>query len=256
MKLKKIASVALAGVMAVSVLAGCGANAGANSGNTNTETETSTSIVEAVNKGQSAANKVKVTFTSDAKLDNALKTAVEKLGATASYAQVAEAITNMTGLETVTPGSAWENKAATLLITGEDIYNNTGSGNAVGKLGGGLMNSAVKYATNNDKGQPGKDNASEDGETNTIYGVVKIDGMTEEAVMNNVAAVVNNGVAKLSATSDDANKDGKVDLAPKNGYYSYTYDANISMASAEQVNGTTSYFVAIVLNQHVAAKTL
>ena len=52
MKLKKIASVALAGVMAVSVLAGCGANAGANSGNTNTETETSTSIVEAVNKAR------------------------------------------------------------------------------------------------------------------------------------------------------------------------------------------------------------
>ena len=194
---------------------------------------------------------MKVTFTSDAKLDNALKTAVEKLGATATYTQVATAITNMTGLETVTPGSAWEGSAATLLITGEDIYNS-----ANGKLGGGLMNSAVKYAVNNDKGVAGEDNASEDGETNTIYGVVKIDGMTEEAVMNNVAAVVNNGVAKLSATSDDADKDGKVDVAPKAGYYSYTYAANISMVSAEQVNGTTSYFVAIVLNQHVAAKTL
>lgn len=76
MKLKKVVSLALAGVLAVSMLAGCAGkdNGAANNG---TEATESTSVVEAVNNGQSANNKVKVTFKSDAKLDEALTTLVE-----------------------------------------------------------------------------------------------------------------------------------------------------------------------------------
>ena len=57
MKLKKIASLALAGIMAVSMLAGCN---GSSSSSTTTERETTTGIVAAVNNGQDKTNEVKV----------------------------------------------------------------------------------------------------------------------------------------------------------------------------------------------------
>ena len=83
MKLKKIASLMLAGTMAVSMLVGCsnGSNGGNNNSNGNTVVEPSTSsIVTAFNNGQDEDNKVKVTFSSDAALDAALKKAVENAG--------------------------------------------------------------------------------------------------------------------------------------------------------------------------------
>ena len=83
MKLKKIASLALAGVMAVSMLAGCSGNGSNgdnnNGGNTVVEPGTS-SIVTAFNNGQDEDNKAKVDFTSSSMLDAALKKAVENAG--------------------------------------------------------------------------------------------------------------------------------------------------------------------------------
>lgn len=76
MKLKKIASLVLAGLMAVSMLAGCGDNSSNNNG-TVVEPGNSTIIVDAANDAQDPANKVKVTFTSDAKLLSALQDAIE-----------------------------------------------------------------------------------------------------------------------------------------------------------------------------------
>lgn len=78
MKLKKIVSLALAGILAVSMLAGCGNNSDSN--NNNVVPTPSTSIVDAVNNGQDASNKVKVTFTSDADLQDALETAIAMKG--------------------------------------------------------------------------------------------------------------------------------------------------------------------------------
>ena len=83
MKLKKIASLMLAGVMAVSMLAGCSGkgNGGDNNNGGNTVVEPSTSsIVKAFNDGQDEDNEVKVTFSSDASLDTALKKAIENAG--------------------------------------------------------------------------------------------------------------------------------------------------------------------------------
>ena len=96
MKLKKVVSLALAGVLAVSMLAGCAGkdNGAANNG---TEATESTSVVEAVNNGQSASNKVKVTFKSDAKLDKALTTLVE-----VGYTDPVDEIQKMTSYKEVT----------------------------------------------------------------------------------------------------------------------------------------------------------
>ena len=87
MKLKKIASLMLAGVMAVSMLAGCsnGSNGNANSGNGNTVvTPSASGIVSAFNNGQDEDNKAKVTFSSDATFDAAVKKAIENAGDSAN----------------------------------------------------------------------------------------------------------------------------------------------------------------------------
>ena len=81
MKLKKIASLALAGVMAVSMLTACGGKTVNDGENNNGSVVVPTSsIVTAVNNGQDATNKVKIEFTSDASLDAALTKAVDAIG--------------------------------------------------------------------------------------------------------------------------------------------------------------------------------
>ena len=121
MKLKKIASLMLAGVMAVSMLTACGSNGNTGNGNNGNEnpdpTPATTSVVDAVNKGQSAANAVKIDFTVNSELDNALAKAVSVYGNDADenltinnnkpvfISEVAGAITRMTGLKSVSAKS-------------------------------------------------------------------------------------------------------------------------------------------------------
>lgn len=96
MKLKKIASLALAGVMAVSMLAGCSNGSDANGEGTVVNPGTS-SIVTAINNGQDEDNDVKVTFSSDSVLDAALQQAIKTLGVSANSTTVEQEIVKLTG---------------------------------------------------------------------------------------------------------------------------------------------------------------
>ena len=101
MKLKKIASLALAGVMAVSMLTACDT---ASNGNTDGNddvivTPVPTSIVTAVNDGQSATNDVKINFTSDATLDAALANAVKSRGDIGTQTEIEKVISGLTGVK-------------------------------------------------------------------------------------------------------------------------------------------------------------
>ncbi len=84
MKLNKVLALALSGVMAVSMLAGCSNNT--NGGKD--EQTPATGIVAAVNNGQSADNKVKVTFTADATLDSQLSKAINACAEKATEEEV------------------------------------------------------------------------------------------------------------------------------------------------------------------------
>ena len=100
MKLKKIASLMLAGVMAVSMLAGCSGNGsnGENNNGGNTVVEPGTSsIVTAFNDGQDKDNKVKVTFSSDASLDAALQKAGKEVGSSATALSVMRYVGSLMG---------------------------------------------------------------------------------------------------------------------------------------------------------------
>ena len=250
MKLKKIASLALAGTMAVSMLAACGTDAGSSNSGEQDPTTNVSSVVEAVNDGQSAVNQVKIDFASDSELDSALKRTVEKYGYNANVNKVTESVTTLTGIDYTRP------------------YNNTWNGNYIvagsafksgSNVLGALITGNVKYTDNyaSSKGDL-------DGKTNTIYGVAKYTGYYgEEAVLKAVAADVDKLVAKLAKTSNDADNDGKLDVEVKAGgsndtdkYYAYSYNGNVAMTSTTNPDGTVNYYVAVVINQDVAKASL
>ena len=98
MKLKKFAAMMLAGVMAVSMLAGCSGK-GTNGGNNGEAVVPSTSsIVTAFNNGQDKDNKVKVTFTANSELDAALQKAVAMQGENVNEATTESNIGKLIGV--------------------------------------------------------------------------------------------------------------------------------------------------------------
>ena len=226
MKLKKIASLMLAGVMAVSMLTACGSNDGAGNGNNGNEnpdpTPATTSVVDAVNKGQSAANAVKIDFTVNSKLDNTLAKAVSVYGNDAADYEVADAIARMTGLESV---------SADYITNGwVDEY--------------GFLTETV------DRAEALRWNKDAKGKVYTLFVVSQFPAWTEEAALNRVAKVADDMIAGLDAHSD---VDG---LKAGDKYYTYGYDGNISMVSVKNLDGTTDYYVAYVVNQTVTESTL
>ena len=97
MKLKKIASLALAGVMAVSMLAGCAGKTGTTDDGTTVVVTNGSIAAQAFNDGQDADNKVKVTFTADSKLESNLALAVKKLGEDATWSTIEDELEKLTG---------------------------------------------------------------------------------------------------------------------------------------------------------------
>ena len=97
MKLKKIASLMLAGIMAVSMLAGC-SNGNSNSGNNGGETNTATGVAAAFNDAQASTNAAKITFSSDATLDAALAQALKIEGQNALPQAVGQQVSFITGI--------------------------------------------------------------------------------------------------------------------------------------------------------------
>ena len=72
MKLKKIASLALAGIMAVSMLAGCNGSNGGNNGSSSSEVTTVNGAAAAIN-AELDENKELISFSEDSSLDNVVK---------------------------------------------------------------------------------------------------------------------------------------------------------------------------------------
>ena len=244
MKLKKIASLMLAGVMAVSMLTACGSNGNTGNGNNGNEnpdpTPATTSVVDAVNKGQSAANAVKIDFTVNSELDNALAKAVSVYGNDADEdimgitntgvvveREVAGAITRMTGLESVSAKTGASGYDSPNWVDDNGFLTET-------------VDRAVALRWNKDA----------KGKVYTLFAVDQFSAWTEEAALNMVAEAADEMIAELDAHSNvDTLKAG-------DKYYTYGYDGNISMVSVKNLDGTTDYYVAYVVNQTVTESTL
>ena len=233
MKLKKIASLALAGLMAVSMLAGCSGNGGNGAGNGNsgdiTAENNTSSVVSAVNNGQSVTNDVKITFTSDASLDAALKKVVElygdnSLGVNGAGQQTFKnAITSLTGLEEYMPKDLGISDTTTMTTNG-------------------FLNGKRGYIKADDTKAVG-------GKTFTKLYAYAVPALNEQAALNMVASEVDDIVSELSATTYDKN------LTVGEHYYDYSYTGTISMVSAQISNGATVYYVAGTISQTVTDQT-
>ena len=98
MKLKKIASLALAGILAVSMLAGCGDNSGSKGEGTVVVNDLSSAVVNAMNNDAEYTDKdLKITFTYNSTLENELKSALSGKAENASADDVQAALELING---------------------------------------------------------------------------------------------------------------------------------------------------------------
>ena len=103
MKLNKVLALALSGVMAVSMLAGCSGNSG-NGGQNGGEQPPvdDTTIASVLNDEQAATdNKVKIDFTYSSSLENALEKALTEFGASVKPENVDDRIAEILGVKDV-----------------------------------------------------------------------------------------------------------------------------------------------------------
>ena len=174
MKLKKIVSLALAGVLAVSMLAGCSGKGTGNGGNGEVVIPSDSSIVSAVNNGQSVGNKVKINFTSDDGLDAALAKAV-----TLTEGDLQENVEKLAGI-------------ANKLTQSNELFDDR----TTDQVNDVVENKYVK-----------------DGTTYTKVVVEPLPALTEEAALKMAADKIDEEVAKLVATTyrdsgNDKTEDG------------------------------------------------
>ena len=231
MKLKKIASLMLAGVMAVSMLAGCSGKGTTDPENPdNPVVVPETGIVAAVNNGQNADNDVKITFTSDSTLDAALASAVKAFGEHPASDALWKRILDLTGIE-----------GNMSLISGSD---HTYNGMTYGWLVAGKKYNSVYNEA--------KDGA--DGDVVTILETKVINStnkLTEEMAMKQVASEIDKQIASLKATSYEK---GTTKGGQK--YCDYSYTGNVSMVKVVEANSTVNYCFAYTITQTTSVKTL
>ena len=218
MKLKKIASVALAGVMAVSMLAGCKGGSTVVGGNDDANVP---SIVTAVNDGQKATNDVKINFTSDATLENAAKKAVE---------MYQDNLSN--NLKT-----AIEQNASLFGTTDDpdDFFGNKGSlmntGYADGKTVTYFNGGAVAYSPASD---------------------AYIMNVAAKIVDNLVASLDDTTLV----TEDEADSSNGVNATVEDDkYYDFSYTGKVCLFEYTSSAGVTNYMMAIVIEQTMTEQT-
>ena len=226
MKLKKIASLAMAGVLAVSMLAGCGDNASSSS--ENTKPTTTPAIVAAIDNAQ-ADNDAQVAFTYDSALESTLKQACSILGnnAIANASKVAKDVSDKVKL-----------------LTGENGY----------VAATALYNDLIRpetYDYNHPTGPMDTMYVKEglDGTDQTVlsvYTVTSTDAPNQEAALKVLAQNINKELKKLD--------DRTANVPSGYKYYDYTYTGTVAMTTVTLDNGTSVYVVIHTLTQAVAEK--
>ena len=230
MKLKKIASLMLAGVMAVSMLTACGEGKTDPENPDNPVVVPETGIVAAVNNGQNADNDVKITFTSDSTLDAALASAVKAFGEEQKSSDLYTRIMALTGIE----GNM------DLISGGMHQYNGMLHGDHV----------AGEWLANHFNEAEDKAN----GDVVTALETVVINStnkLTEEMAMKQVASEIDSKIDKLNATSY---KKGTTLGGQK--YCDYSYTGNVSMVKVVKADSTVNYCFAYTITQTTSVKTL
>ena len=224
MKLKKIASLMLAGVMAVSMLAGCKSGTGSDTtpGNDDTVVVPETGIAAAFNNGQSKNNDAEVKFTEDSNLDEIVAKVVKELGDSADDEAVLNRVMGYLGVENT-----------------QEFYVEGNSG-----LKDASKNGIVNHdADGNDKIAP----------VTRVYAytVTSSSAWNEENAVKLAVNEADGRIADLDADSViDPKKEGdSLNVGEK--YYTFGYTGNVSMVSEKNADGTTDYYFVAIVTQTV-----
>ena len=222
MKLKKIASLMLVGVMAVSMLAGCsGKTEGEEKPGDDVVVVPETGIVAEVNNGQNKDNEAKIDFTSNASLDVALTSAVKAFGEYSNNDDLTERVANLLSM---------------------DAWNKTIWGYH------GMTNPNVPMKNNNSVDDDADGDVVEFVE---VFTITSEQAKSENAAMKKAAETIDKVVGRLHATS-------YVKGETKGGdkYCDYTYTGTVSMVTVEKANGMTTYCFAYTIAQTTHVETL
>ena len=251
MKLKKIASLALAGVMAVSVLAGCG-NSDDNGSSTpnqgGTEVVPSSVVADAFNSKQGVTNAVKIDFTADATMEKNLQKAVDLVGnyPSAAAAYVLNDYQAITGLNTTArsfKAAAYDEIAP--LATGLNALLKANGMAATGIYDAAFYAPAAVTAAN----------SVPDGTTHTYMLLTSIkqsaNVRSAEVAANNVATQVN--AYLLRQLDEDSFNGGSKPANTK--YYAYSYTGTAGAVTGTASDGNEVYYIAVTITQTVSVKT-
>ena len=221
MKLKKIASLMLAGVMAVSMLAGCDVEkVDDNQGDDNQGVVQTSPIVSAVNDAQE-----KIDFTSDNALTNALKMAVAEVGANGGNVE-----SNIERYVKHATGSKYD----------DELYTEGGSN--------GDVKTVVKVAYVGSE-TAWTENAVVANIANNVKGEVADLVDTTFVAYDPDYSWIGHRPGHVVVRPNDATQVGEE-------YRNYTYTGTVSdLVSVTSMNGTTNYYVAYTITQTTAVVT-
>ena len=218
MKLKKIASLMLAGVMAVSMLAGCSGN-GSNNNNNNDDPVVDSSLTGKVIAALDEDTTKNITFSANASLQTALEKVIQNKGVQVSSISVND-------LEAIVPD-----------LVGDDTLV-------------GIANNPAGDATN-------KASAESDSKTDNITFIVKSGltaGASEEYVAKQIADKIDVAVATYDFGGDS--KSITYTFEQKDFHYDFDYTGDVAVAKVtDAVTGVTSY-VAVYTITRTATKVV
>lgn len=237
MKLKKIVSLALAGIMAVSMLTACGEGDSNSTVTPPVDNTTSTGLSAQLGAEASDLTNSKVTFADSTALNNALKHAVGNIGDRSISEAFIRNINNVTYLGDV---QNWPAVAAAVGVLEDDMDVDVDMAAAVGNFDGvrvtvdGLNPSNPQYNENN-------------------YNTVMLFAVDSGVLMTNI-------IEQLSDLIDDDMDDlvtsfnvtGINDVAGNQHEVSYHYTCSVASTSKTFVDADTTFgvtFVAVEINR-------
>ena len=240
MKLKKIASLALAGVMAMSMLAGC-AEANANSVPTTPSTPVATEggKSEVFNSRLSSLAQYKINMSDDADLSADLNTAIENLGS-ATIIDFTTAIRAASNIRTVVNFDT-----SYFLMNNMGIFNNVPAGDLsviAGEMG------AVSQSTAFAQLVP----AYNEFDDETVVMLYAVDGtLSADAAVKQVADEVNWEIEQLRI-DDDNSPDINEGVDATTLHYEYNGSVSVASRYLEANHGIGMHIVAVQITRTVA----
>ena len=231
MKLKKIVSLALAGIMAVSMLTACGEGDSNSTVTPPVDNTTSTGLSAQLGDEASDLTNSKVTFADSTALNNALKHAVGNIGdRTISQAF----IQNINSVEYLGSNlmQSWAAVNATVGVLENDMDVDVAMANAVADTVNGLNPSNDQYDENN---------------YNTVMLFAVDSGVEMTSIIEQLSNLIDDDMDDLvtSFNVDDKNNDNQHEV-------SYHYTCSVASTSKTFVDADTTFgvtFVAVEINR-------